>query len=106
MMSMPKRAELVLHRGEARLGGGELVDGDHDADVLLEHVPVGGDHRHEEPAVQRRLRQVHPQPGGLDDVVQERLRQRGQQILLVLEVPIEQPRRLTAAAVISASVVP
>ena len=37
--------ELVLHGGESRLRGGQLGDGDHDADVLLEHVPVAGDHR-------------------------------------------------------------
>ena len=51
--------ELVLHVGESGLGVRELADGDHDADVLLEHVPVPGHHRREERAVLRRLREVH-----------------------------------------------
>ena len=86
--------ELVLHGGESRLGRGQLGDGDHDADVLLEHVPVPGDHRGEERVVVRGVRQVKAQPRRRHDVVQERLGQRGQQVLLVGEVAVEHRRRL------------
>ena len=50
--------ELVLHAGESLLCRGQLGDCDHDSDVLLEHVPVAGDHGREELAV------VRPSPAG------------------------------------------
>jgi len=49
----PEAAKLVLHGGESRLGCGQLCHGDHDADVLLEHVPVAGDGGKEERVVIR-----------------------------------------------------
>ena len=61
--------ELVLHGGEPLLGRAELGDGHHDADVLLEHVPVTGDHRFEKPGVLWRLRQLHVQSGRNEHVV-------------------------------------
>ncbi len=86
----PEAAELVLHRGEPRLGRGELRDGDHDADVLLEHVPVTGHHRAEEGVVVGGgFGQVDARTRRRDDLVQERLGQHRQQVLLVGEVPVE-----------------
>jgi hypothetical protein len=46
-------AKLVLYGGESRLGRSQLRDGDHDADVLLEHVPVAGHDDGEERVVIR-----------------------------------------------------
>ena len=63
--------KLVLDGGKSLLRRRQLSDRDHDADVLLEHVPVAGDHRGEERVVVGRVRQVQAQPGRCDDVVQE-----------------------------------
>ena len=86
--------ELVLHGGESRLGGRQLGDRDHDADVLLEHVPVAGDHGAKERVVLRRVRQVQAQPGRRQHLVQERLGQRCEQIFFVGEIPVEHRGRL------------
>jgi hypothetical protein len=45
--------KLILYEGESWLGGGQLRNGDHDADVLLEHVPVAGHDGGEERVVIR-----------------------------------------------------
>ena len=50
--------EFVLDGGEPLLGRRQLRYGDHDADVLLEHVPVAGDDRGEERVVIGGFRQV------------------------------------------------
>ena len=85
----PEPPELVLYSGKPRLGGGELGDGDHDADVLFEHVPVPGHHGGEECVVVRGVGQVKAHPRRGHDIAEERLGQRGQQVLLVGEVAVE-----------------
>src|SRR5271165_3159015 len=80
---------LVLHRSEPLPSGGELGDRDHDADVLLEHVPVAGHHRGEERGVVRRILRLHGQARWGDHVMEEGLRQCGQQVFLVVEVAVE-----------------
>jgi hypothetical protein len=70
-----------------------LVDGDHGADVLLEHVPVLRHGRDEELGVLWRVRQVHLRAQWCDHVAQERLGQHCQQVFLVGVVPVERRRR-------------
>jgi hypothetical protein len=67
----PEPSELVLHGGESRLRRGQLRDGDHDADVLLEHVPVPGHDGGEEGVVVRGVGQVKTHPRRRHDVMQE-----------------------------------
>src|SRR6202012_1454789 len=81
--------KLVLNGGKPLLGGGQLGDRDHDADVLLEHVPVAGDHRREGRLVSGGVRQMQIQPGRRQYLVQKRLGKRGKEVLFVVEVPIE-----------------
>ena len=90
-----KSPKFVLNGGKPLLCGGELCDRDHDADVLLEHVPVAGDHRSEERIVLRGVRQVKAQSGRRQDVLQKRLGKCGEQILFVVKVPVEHRRGFT-----------
>src|SRR6201986_1899408 len=96
-------AEFVLDGREALLGRCQLGDGDYDADVLFEDVPVTGDHRSEKVVVvcggtsrlRGRVRQVQAQAGWSDDLVQKGLREGGQQVFLIGEVPVEHRRRFS-----------